>query len=108
MTIPVSFLTAILKKEIIGTSYPGGLSRFMQDYPDLPEDAQLIGVPFMSGADLQDFVDSLKAIGFDVAQGLAIGEMHHGEWEGCAGIEFSALEPGNPLSRWVANAAVLK
>lgn len=104
MAIPISFLTALLKKEAIEAGYPGGLSRFMQDHPGLPQDEHLVGVPFMSGSELQEFVDSLEAIGFDLAQGLAIGEMFYGEWEACRGIEFTRVDSDRPFSRWEARA----
>ena len=105
MTIPIGFLTAVLKKAAIEAGYPGGYTRFLQEHPSVPQDDHLVGVPFMSGGALQEFVDSLKATGFDVAQGLAVGEMFHGEWEPCSGIEFRAVDPDRPFSAWVASAA---
>ena len=103
MAIPINFFTAVLKKAGIEASYPGGLSRFLQDHPDVPQDEHLIGVCFMSGGELQEFVDSLKGIGFDLARGLAVGEMLHGEWDPCNGIEFTATRSG-PMDRgWQAS-----
>ena len=104
MAIPISFLTAVLKKEALEASYPGGLSRFLQGRPGVPQDEHLVGVSFMSGSELQEFVDALLASGFDVQRGLAVGEMLHGEWEPCHGIEFTAVDPGRPLTRWEARA----
>lgn len=106
MAIPISFLTAVLKKAVIEAGYPGGLARFLRDHPDVPQDEHLVGVPFMSGGDLQEFVDSLKATGFEVAQGLAVGEMFHGEWESCIGIEFTAVDSIKPFRAWKASVAL--
>src|ERR1035437_1097216 len=106
MAIPISLLTAVLKKDAIEASYPGGLTSFLQDHLDIPQDEYLVGVPFMSGGELQEFVDSLKASGFDLARGLAVGEMFHGEWEHCTGIEFRAVDPAAPFGKWCASAAL--
>ena len=106
MSIPIHCLTAVLKKEAINAGYPGGLSRFLQDRPGVPQDEHLVGVPFMSGGELQEFVDSLKAIGFDLARGLAVGEMLHGEWGPCSGIEFRSVDPAAPFGKWYASAAL--
>ena len=71
----------------------------------MPEDEHLIGVPFMSGGELQEFVDSLSAMSFDVHQGLAIGEMFRGEWQSCPGIRFTPTR-SNPMNRgWKASVA---
>jgi hypothetical protein len=105
MAIPISFLTAVLKKAAIEAVYLGGFARFLQDHPGVPQDDHLVGVPFMSGGELQEFVDSLKAIGFDLTRGLAVGEMFHGEWEPCSGIEFRAAYPDRPISGWHASVA---
>lgn len=105
MAIPVAILTAVIKKSEIEASYPGGLHQFLRDQPDASEDEHLFGVSFMSGGDLQEFIDSLGAKGVDVRVGLAIGEQFRGEWQSCEGIEFVAMQPGKPFSRWEARVA---
>ncbi len=105
MAIPIRFLTAVLKKDTIAATYPGGLARFLGDHPGVQEDDQLVGVPFMSSGDLQEFIDRLQGAGFDLAQGLAVGEMFHGEWEPCAGIKFEPDVRDSPKMRWRAMAA---
>ena len=102
MAIPISFLTAILKKEALEAGYPGGLSRFLQDRPGVPQDEYLVGVAFMSSGELREFVNALRLCGFDVQRGLAVGEMFHGEWEPCQGIEFTCVNSGRPLGGWEA------
>ena len=104
MAIPISFVTAVLTKNAIDSGFLGGLTGFLKSYPDATQDDELVGVAFMSGGELQEFVDSLTVKGFDVAQGVAVGEMFHGEWEACDGIEFVAIEPGRPFSPWQATA----
>ena len=106
MAIPISFLTAVLKKTAIETGYPRGLTGFLQDYQGGSQDEHLVGVCFMSGSELQEFIDLLKATGFDVARCLAVGEMFRGEWEPCSGIEFKATR-SDPMNRgWHAYAVV--
>ncbi len=105
MAIPIRFLTAVLTKEAIAESYPGGLARFLDDHPEVPEDDQLVGVSFMSGGDLQEFLDRLQRDGFDLAQGCAVGEMFHGQWgEPCAGIKFEPNVRDSPMMGWRAIA----
>ena len=108
MTIPIRFYTAILKKESIESGYPGGLARFLQDRPGVPQDEHLVGVPFMSGGDLQQFVDLLRAISFDLAKGYALGEMMHGECEPCSGIEFTASNTDEIFPEWHASAVATR
>lgn len=106
MTIPINFLTVVLKKAAIETGYPGGLANFLEKHPGAQNDDYLVGVSFMGGGDLQMFVDSLKAGGFDLVNGLAVGELFHGEWEHCNGIEFQAVDPDRPFGKWEARAVV--
>ena len=87
MAIPIKFYTAVLKKSAIRSQYPGGLARFLQDRPrGLPQDEDLVGLRFMSGGDLQQFLDVLSAIGFDLKQSCAVGEMYHGVIDSCEEI----------------------
>lgn len=104
MAIPIRFFTAVLKKSAIEAGYPGGLARFLQDHPGVPQDEQLVGVPFMSGDGLQSFTDVLKAISFDLSGGFAVGETYHGEWEPCNGIEFKSIHSDDPFPAWEAVA----
>jgi len=107
MSIPIVFFTAVLKKQAIEASYPGGLARFLQDRPGAPQDEHLVGVSFMSGGDLQQFVDLLSAISFDISGGFAVGEMFNGEWEPCNGIEFQAQYSTDSVNRgWQATAVL--
>lgn len=104
MTIPIKFFTVVLKKTAVESGYPGGLKRFLEDQPQgLPQDAELVGLRFMSGGELQRFLDLLIAISFDLKQGCAIGEMVLGEIERCPGIEFRpADQPGILGPGWLA------
>ncbi len=104
MAIPIRFYTVVLKKVAIESGYPGGLARFLQDRPDIPQDEHLVGVPFMSGGDLQRFVDLLAANGLDLARDLAIGEMIHGEWQPGSGIEFRVSHTDGIFPEWHATA----
>lgn len=108
MAIQIRFYTAILKKGVIESSYPGGLARFLQDRPGVRQDEHLVGVPFMSGGELQRFVDLLRAIGFDLAKGYALGEMMHGECEPCSGIEFRATHTNQIFPEWHATAVATR
>ena len=92
MSIPIHCLTAVLKKSVIEVSYPGGLSRFLLDYPDHIQDEYLVGTSFMSGGELDEFAETLRAAGFDIAHGWAVGEAFNGEWERGEGIAFHATK----------------
>lgn len=102
MAIPIRFFTAVLKKTAIEAGYPGGLVRFLQDRPGVSQDRHLVGVPFMSGYGLQCFIDLLRATSFDISGGLAVGEMVHGEWEPCDGIEFRTVGSADSFPEWEA------
>jgi hypothetical protein len=102
MAIPVTFLTAVIKKSEIRASYPGGLDQFLRDHPDASRDEHLFGVSFMSGGEIQEFVDIPRSRGFDVRRGRAIGELFHGEWAPCDGIEFVRAGSEGPFTRWEA------
>lgn len=91
MSIPIKFYTAVLKKSVIRTQYPGGFETFLEDRQQgLPEDEELIGVIFMGSGELQQFLDMLHTVGFDLKNGCAVGEMILGVVESCPGIEFRA------------------
>ncbi len=107
MAIPIRFFTVVLKKVAIESGYPGGLACFLQDRPDIPQDEHLVGVPFMSGGALQRFIDMLTAISFDLARGLAVGEMIHGEWQPGSGIEFRASHTDGIFPEWHATAVLI-
>lgn len=104
MAIAIRFYTVVLKKVAIESGYPGGLTHFLQDYRGAPQDAHLVGLYFMSGGDLGRFIDLLTAISFDLTRGLAVGEMVHGEWEPCSGIEFRASHTDDIFPEWHATA----
>lgn len=91
MAIPIHFMTVVLKKAAIESTYPGGLAWFLCSYPKSARDEHLVGVAFMSSADVQRFIDVLNAIGFDLANGCAVGDMHVGVMESCEGIEFTPI-----------------
>ena len=91
MAIPIRFMTVVLKKAAIESTYPGGLAWFLRCYPKAARDERLIGVVFMSSGDVQQFIDVLNAIGFDLANGCAVGDMYAGVMESCEGIEFAPL-----------------
>jgi len=67
------------------------LTWFLHCYPKAARDERLIGVVFMSSGDVQRFIDVLNAIGFDLANGCAVGDMYAGVMEGCEGIEITPI-----------------
>src|SRR5688572_6350127 len=91
MTIPIRFMTAVFKKSAIENGYPGGLSRFLEDQLCAAEDDHLVGVCFMSGGELQRFLDVLRSIGVDLANGCAVADMVLGALEPCEGIQVTSL-----------------
>ncbi|OGS01258.1 MAG: hypothetical protein A3G41_05895 [Elusimicrobia bacterium RIFCSPLOWO2_12_FULL_59_9] len=91
MAIQIRFTTVILKKAAIESTYPGGLAWFLRSYPKAARDDRLVGVVFMSSGDVQRFIDVLNAMGFDLANGFAVGDMYVGVLESCEGIEFTPV-----------------
>ncbi len=91
MAIQIHCMTVVLKKTAIESTYPGGLTWFLRCYPKAMRDERLVGVVFMSSADVEQFIDVLHAIGFDLANGCAVGDMHVGVLESCEGIQFTPI-----------------
>ena len=91
MAIQIRFMTVVLKKSAIESTYPGGLTWFLRCYPKALRDEHLVGVAFMASSYVEQFIDVLHAIGFDLANGCAVGDMHVGVLESCEGIEFTPI-----------------
>lgn len=102
MAIPITFLTVVIKKASIDAVCCGGLEIFLRSHRGAVEDDHFIALAFMSGGDLQQFVDALRLKGLEAARDFAVGEMHHGEWEACEGIAFRPAESDGPFQRWEA------
>ena len=106
MSVPIRFLTLVVKKSALAARYPGGAPGFRHTHPGVPEDEHLFAVPAMSWDDLQIVIDTLSVLGIDTARNCAVGDMFIGTMEPCEGIEFRALETaGSPLAEWEARLA---
>jgi hypothetical protein len=103
MSVPIRLLTLLVKKSALEQCYPWGLAGFRHAHPGAAEDEGLVAVPFMSGAELQQQLDTLRATGIDIARACAVGDAFQGPVFACAGIEFRALElADSPLPEWEA------
>ena len=100
MSIPISFITAVVKKSAVRKLYPAGIDGFRRDFPGAREDAYLFGLASMPGGEFQEILDRLTSAGLDLAHCCAIGEMFSGEDEACPGIKFSQTVQWPP--RWEA------
>ena len=103
MPVPIDFVTVVIKKQALEECFPGGLKGFLQSRPNLPADEQLVGIPFMSGGEVEDFLNELQAVGINLQTSCAVGDMMLGAMLTCPGIEFCALAPNEPFSKqWQA------
>lgn len=102
MAIRIGFFTLVVRKSDIEAFYPGGLAGFAQRYPHHPEDETLVALGAMSGGEIQEDVDILRALG--IAPGrIAVLDKFHGPFEPVDWLETGHLagrnvcwEKGNP------------
>lgn len=103
MTIRVVCMTVFLKKEAIERVYPGGAAAFLRSRPDCLEDLDLVGTAFMAGAEVEQFLDTLAAIGFVPGRDVGVGDRFIGEILRCEGIAYEQ-DPAEPFGPWHALA----
>ena len=99
MAIPIRFITVVLKKEAVEVTYPGGLPQLLIDWPEIPMDDHLVGIPFMSSGEVGSFLDLLRSLGMNFESSGAVGEMLAGPTIRCAGIHFYSLLPDAPFDK---------
>ncbi len=104
MAIPIEFMTIVIRKPALKTQWYGGLETFLRNHAGAAEDDDLLGLAFMSSGEAQELVERLRLGGLQGGRDFALGEMFHGEWEACEGIEFHATEQCGPFKRWEARA----
>ncbi|MBX3662025.1 MAG: hypothetical protein KF804_06230 [Burkholderiales bacterium] len=102
MSVPVKFITVVLKKEFLEDYFPGGLGAFLRTYPEIPYDEHLVAVPFMSSQYVHEMVNMFTYIGADIDNGLAICCMSTGPWATCPDIEFVMDEAKPTFEQWSA------
>jgi len=100
--IKISFFTVVMLASSLASAFREGVAGFDRRYPHAIKRLDLRALVFMSGGDLDEFLDELDALNLVVGRDLAVGEMRHGEWmASCPGIRFQ--NRGSPrFSPWVA------
>jgi hypothetical protein len=104
--IRLTFITLVMKKQSLNDTYPGGVRGFLDKFPYAQQDDRLVAVSAMSGGEIDEVLEHLEEVGFDVENGCAIGDQFGGPFKECPGIEFYRSRPDRPMApRWMAVAA---
>ena len=105
MSIPLRFMTAIVRKDVIATFYPGGLTLFQQTFNPVIEDNCLYAISSMSSGELGEIVEKLGSTGFDTDRHVAIGDMWAGPFHEVSGIVFETEHTDAVFPQWFARCA---
>lgn len=74
MTIPVVFLTAVLKKSAVRYHYAGGEAAFRVRYPYAAEDRYLFGLASMSGQEMDELLTELAVANIELTRDGALAD----------------------------------
>ena len=88
MSIQLKFMSAVVRKNVVESHYPGGCAAFESRHMLATEDDELYALFAMSGGELGERIDEIKASGFDADRFVAIGDMWHGPIRQAQGIRF--------------------
>lgn len=102
MSIPLRFMTAVIRKDAIATHYPGGLTLFQTMFNPAIEDECLYALCSMSGGELGEVVEKLGSTGFDTDRHVAIGDMWAGPFHAVPGIAFEVVPSDSAMPQWLA------
>lgn len=102
MAIELRFLTALIRKDAVAASFPGGLAGFRRTHPEALEDESLFAIRSLSGGELNEALDDIAAAGLDLGACCAVGDMWGGPFTPCDGIAFERIESESGLPRWLA------
>lgn len=102
MSIPLLFLSAVVRKSDIDSHYPGGCVAFESQYLLAREDDDLYAIVSMSGLELEERLAKIKSDGFDTDRFMAIGDMWLGSLKEVSGIRFYTGQPDTMLPTWHA------
>lgn len=88
MSIQLKFMSAVVRKTDVKLHYPGGCTAFESEHLLGREDDELYALFSMSGGELGERIDEIKASGFDTDRFVAIGDMWHGPIKQAPCIRF--------------------
>lgn len=94
MTIPIVFLTAVLKKSAVRHHYAGGEAAFRVRYPYAAEDRYLFGLASMSGQEMDDLLAELAEANIELTRDGALAGRTVGVFLPHPGIGFSPCSSG--------------
>ena len=104
MSIKLSFLSAVIRKQDLASHFPGGLAAFQQIFHPAIEDDDLYALCSMSGGELGETIEKIAAAGFDSERMVAVGDMWSGPFNSVAGISFTSEHTDGTMPVWYARA----
>lgn len=99
--IPITVITVLLFTQALRENWPGGPTALEAQFSPGQRHSRVCLVRFMSGYDLEMFLNEAKQYGLEPGTHLAVGDQFHGPVHTCPGIRFLQPEPG-PFKPWVA------
>ena len=100
MAVLIEAITVVIRREAIDSKYPGGLTAFKQQAPylasrdTLVDDGELIGISFMTPADVRCFCEDMARVGFSPPEepvDLVVVDQYAGPTVPCEWIEGRAI-----------------
>ena len=104
MSIKLSFLSAVMRKQDLANHFPGGLAAFEQTFHPAIQDDDLYALWSMSSGELGETVEKIAAAGFDTSRLVALGDMWSGPFNSVAGIAFTSDDASGIMPVWYACA----
>jgi hypothetical protein len=105
MSVPLRFMTAIVRKDDLSQHFPGGIPAFQDAFAPAIEDESLYALCSMSSGELGEIVEKLASSGFDTDRHVAIGDMWAGPFHEVPGIVFESGSSDNGMPQWSARSA---
>lgn len=94
MTIPMVFLTIVLKKSAVRRHYAGGEAAFRARYPYAAEDRYLFGLASMSGQEMDELLAELAEANIELTRDGALADRTGGVFMPHPDIVFSPCGSG--------------
>lgn len=94
MTLPVVFLTIVLKKSAVLRHYAGGEAAFRVRYPYAAEDRYLFGLASMSGQEMDELLAELAVANIELTRDGALADRTGGVLLPHPDIVFSPCDSG--------------
>jgi hypothetical protein len=95
MSLPILFMTVVVRTSDVEMRWPGGMAAFRAQYPNCSEDGQIVSVASMSSGEAQEDIDRLVASGFHAGE-IAVLELFHGWFETVDWLEIGMVG-GRPV-----------